>query len=302
MAKKPKPQKQPFLPLFVGDFMAATDEWEGEEQGLYLACMLRQWAGGSLPADPVKLCRQLRWSQANFDRYWPIVSRKFVGFEDRELGARVKNIRLEEHREKTIEIGKKNSAAGKLGAAKTWRKNGERHTEEVANAIELDGERHTNAIEKVMARGHGNPSHPIPSHPDPSSVLPPSSPAPGVGTPSSDSGATHTSDARSTWLECRAAYPAGLWEGPKEILAERAIGRLLEEGESPEALKAAAAKYCDQQTALGKLGTEFIRGPEKFYGEGHWRGPFKLPQASAPKTAGLSMDELRAKYPEAASG
>jgi hypothetical protein len=117
-----------------------------------------------------------------------------------------------------------------------------------------------------------------------------------VGTPESDG--TH-----GIWLQCRAEYPAGLWEGPKEILAERAIGRLLEQGESAEQLVAAAHSYREQQSALGKVGTEFVRGPEKFYGDGFWRGPFPLPQPSVPKSTAPTMDEMRAKYgTEASSG
>lgn len=292
MAKKPKPQKQPFLPLFVGDFLGATDEWEGEEQGLYLACLLRQWAGGSLPADPVKLCRQLRWSQANFDRYWPVVSRKFAGFDDPQLGARIKNIRLEEHREKTIEIGKKNSANGKKGAEKTWRKNGERHTETKASAIESDGERHKSAIQKVMAPGHGNPSHPIPSHPDPSqdqASLSPQGLKPGTPTPRARTGVNGAGDeAHELRTEIESAYPAGLHRGDHWMLAERAIRKLLEQGESADALKAAAAKYCEQQTAIENLGTAQVLRPSTFFGTDAWRGPFPIPDAAGEKPETLA--------------
>lgn len=96
-------------------------------------------------------------------------------------------------------------------------------------------------------------------------------------------------------MACKAAYPSGMWGGPKEILAERAIGRLLDDGIKREQLIDAAAKYCAQLTATGKVGTEFVRGPEKFYGEGFWRGPFPLPaasQASAPKARMRTAHEI----------
>jgi hypothetical protein len=99
----------------------------------------------------------------------------------------------------------------------------------------------------------------------------------------------------------KAGYPAGTYRASNWILAERAISKLLADGESAEDLAALTQAFRAQQDAKRSTGTQFVLSPEKFFGpDGHWRGPFPLPEPSVPKSAGL--DELRAKYAEAASG
>lgn len=162
-------KQQPFLPLFFGDFLASTAEWEGEEASLYLTLLGHQWSVGSLPADLGKLCRLARWDRKLFDRCWPQVSTKFVS-----NGDRLTNPRLEQHRVRSAEISKKNSASGKKGAESKWHKDGERHGER-------HSERHSDATGEALASAmkapvaarqrnndgvtDGNPSHPIPSQP-----------------------------------------------------------------------------------------------------------------------------------------
>jgi uncharacterized protein YdaU (DUF1376 family) len=179
MSKKSS-AKQPFLPWFVGDFFAATSEWEGEAVSLYAILLAHQWSLGSIPSDPKRACKLVRWDWELFQVHWPQVRVKFTTTSRKnELGLdedRLINLRLEEHRGKTIELSKKNSASGAKGAMTRWRKDGERHTKDMANANENDGIRHRAAIEKDgerqekrWPRANGatdsNPSHPIPSHP-----------------------------------------------------------------------------------------------------------------------------------------
>jgi uncharacterized protein YdaU (DUF1376 family) len=170
---KKSSSKEPFLPFFVGDFMAATGEWEGEARALYALLLLHQWALGSIPAEPRRVCKLAGWDQDVFNLHWRTVRRKFEvvilpsndGGDDEE---RLVNPRLEEHRDKTRELSEKNSASGRKGAENRWRKNGERHSKSVANATNTDSERHTKRHRKTHGATDGNPSHPIPSHPDPS--------------------------------------------------------------------------------------------------------------------------------------
>jgi hypothetical protein len=42
-------------------------------------------------------------------------------------------------------------------------------------------------------------------------------------------------------------------------------------------LEGAARDYAAQQAAMGKVGSQYIRSPEKFYGQEFWRGPFDVP-------------------------
>lgn len=114
--------KTPFLPLFFGDFLAATAEWTGEERSLYLLLLGYQWTLGSLPADPAKVRHVAQWDAKLFARCWPTVCEKFE-----ERAGRLYNPRLEEHRDRSNELAEKNSAAGRKGAAARWRKDGERH-------------------------------------------------------------------------------------------------------------------------------------------------------------------------------
>lgn len=147
--------REPFLPLFFGDFLSATAEWEGEEQALYLLLLGYQWTLGSIPADPRKICKLVRWDWEAFERFWPAVSEKFAAVDvmataigvDGERhgianGTRLINARLEEHRARASDISSKNSEAGKKGARARWsKKNGS----VIADAIPTDGERHESA-------------------------------------------------------------------------------------------------------------------------------------------------------------
>ncbi|MEY4762764.1 MAG: hypothetical protein RLZZ200_2620 [Pseudomonadota bacterium] len=86
----------------------------------------------------------------------------------------------------------------------------------------------------------------------------------------------------------RDGYPPGTYRDNAWLQAERSIGQLLGEGETAADLVAAAAAYGIQQQALGKVGSQYVLSPAKFFGpEGHWRGPFPLP--AKPETA---MDRI----------
>lgn len=179
--------KEPFLPLFFGDFLGATSEWEGEEQALYLLLLGYQWSLGSLPSEPRRICKLVRWDWALFERCWETVGQKFAADD-----GRVRNARLEAHRQKSIELSKQASQAGRAGADARWHKphgtkatakkrDGDRINKDgagnasatkkdggsIADAMQNDGgghaERYGDRIDSAIA-----PSHPIPSHPDPS--------------------------------------------------------------------------------------------------------------------------------------
>jgi Helix-turn-helix domain len=94
----------------------------------------------------------------------------------------------------------------------------------------------------------------------------------------------------------KGAYPAGTYRQTAWMIAERAIGQLLEEGVTGTQLLDAAKAYAKQTDARGKVGTEFVLGPDRFYGKGEWKGPFPLPKApQKPETdaaATKAWDEL----------
>lgn len=109
--------KQPFMPLFFGDFLASTAEWSGEERGVYLLLLGHQWSLGSLPTDLRRLCRLVDWDPDQFDACWRMVSTKFD-----ERDGRLYNRRLEEHREKARAISAKNRENGLRGSKAAMRR------------------------------------------------------------------------------------------------------------------------------------------------------------------------------------
>jgi uncharacterized protein YdaU (DUF1376 family) len=158
------PRREAFLPLYYGDFLSSTGEWEGEAQSLYLSLLGYQWSLGSLPMDPKALCRLVRWDQKNFNKYWPQVAPKFL-----EEGGRLRNPRLEQHREKARATKQQQSEAGIKGAETRWGKhrgrdgdpngdpNGKRHGDpnRVVNGV---------VTNPLWQPNQANPSHPKPSH------------------------------------------------------------------------------------------------------------------------------------------
>lgn len=104
--------KQHFLPLFVGDFLASTATWEGEERALYLLLLAYQWSSGPLPADVKKLARMCQYDPKGFAALWRIVGQKFS-----ELNGGIGNPRLEEHRARAVEISNRRANAGAKGGA-----------------------------------------------------------------------------------------------------------------------------------------------------------------------------------------
>jgi uncharacterized protein YdaU (DUF1376 family) len=106
--------REAYMPLFFGDFLAATAEWLGEERALYLLLLGYQWSLGSLPADPEKLCRLVSWDRKLFLKHWPMVATKFQARDGRLV-----NDRLEQHRARAEEISAKRAAAGAKGGQKT---------------------------------------------------------------------------------------------------------------------------------------------------------------------------------------
>lgn len=104
--------------------------------------------------------------------------------------------------------------------------------------------------------------------------------------------------------QIQAVYPAGMYRNSNWILCERRLRTLIDIGESEDALLAAAELYGRQQLALGNVGTQWILGPDKFYGanrEGldHWRGPFPIPRESPNVEAEKLWPKVRAAITDA---
>jgi uncharacterized protein YdaU (DUF1376 family) len=99
--------KTPFMPLYFGDFLAATAFWSGEEQGLYLLLLGYQWSNGPLPTNPIKLAKAVRYDEQRFIDLWNVISAKFEHTDEGLV-----NSRLEAHRRRAFEISEKRALAG----------------------------------------------------------------------------------------------------------------------------------------------------------------------------------------------
>jgi uncharacterized protein YdaU (DUF1376 family) len=152
--------KEPYLPLFFGDFLASTAEWEGEERALYLLLLGYQWSLGSIPSEPRRVCKLVGWDSVCFDRYWTVVSTKFVAKDGRLM-----NQRLEQHRARSKEVSEKRAKAGAKGGSVTQ-----------ANAKQLLEDDEANAASLL-----GHPSHPIPEEESKKLIGPTDTSSGGVG-------------------------------------------------------------------------------------------------------------------------
>lgn len=104
--------KEPYMPLFFGDFLASTAFWRGEERGLYLLLLGYEWSTGPLPSEPRALAESMGYELKHFERLWKRVGQKF-----RKTAAGLVNERLEEVRAKSREISAKRAASGAKGGS-----------------------------------------------------------------------------------------------------------------------------------------------------------------------------------------
>lgn len=272
--------KQPFLPLFFGDFLASTAEWTGEEQALYLLLLGHQWSLGSLPTDVSKLARLARWDRKGFDRCWSQVSEKFV-----ERDGRLINERLEQHRTRASEIAGKRAAAGRRGAEAT---NSKTSASDAANAEASDA-----------ANAASLPRHPIQSNPR--EKIPVETSAPDSCVSANLARAkVHTrarspdleTDARQRFLRLQAAYPK--FAGRQDWLtAEHHCRNLVENhGESWDALTAGVERYAGFVAAGGVSSPAFVITPAKFFGSADkpWTQPWDLPPTKAETRLAGNLD------------
>lgn len=224
---------------------------------------------------------------------------KFIsGAPEREAKAANRDLRWKKHRRERAEYFRKLHAAGQHAdwniPIKDLRALVERYcdgtaTESVAPATETA----TPATRGATAPNPTPSSQSPDTSPNTQSITPeragePATPA----TPPATEGNGSPHQAHELRLEIEKAYPAGLHRGDHWMLAERAIRTLLDQGVSADQLLDAAAKYCEQQRALGNLGKHEVLRPSTFYAGDAWRGPFPLPTAKADPSRDALMRRL----------
>lgn len=98
-----------YMPLYVRDFLTSTIGWTACERGHYLTLLMLQWDRDGLPADLDALERL----STGVGDVWAMLQDKFPVESD---GQR-RNARLEQHRDRAVELRRKRSEAGKAAAA-----------------------------------------------------------------------------------------------------------------------------------------------------------------------------------------
>lgn len=295
--------KQPFMPLFFGDFLASTAEWSGEERALYLLMLSFQWSMGSLPTDIKRLAKLVDYERRVFEEHWPQVSKKFV-----ERDGRLFNLRLEQHRDRSIEIGNKRSNAGKTGAAKRWQTDS--NSQAIANDKD-DGKGIALAKDLLC-----HPSHPTP---DQSKNSPDNSAPVRVLPPDHAHTHTHAFDERGpagkqrqdfddpeladAFTDIRENYPhkSGRldWLGAEHHWRQR-----VEEGVGLADLLAGVRRYRDYVAAGGVSGSQYVLGPEKFFQSRDrlWAQPWNPPAATKPAARIRTATDIAEEYEARAAG
>lgn len=146
-----------YMPLYVRDFLTSTIGWTAEERGHYLTLLMIQWDRGSLPGDLESLERL----SPGIGRVWGLLAEKFpqavdgeanglanaganafaIGSANAGANGRLMNQRLEEHRQRCIDLKERRAESGRRGASarwagqnqpETWQNDGKRMAEPLA--------------------------------------------------------------------------------------------------------------------------------------------------------------------------
>lgn len=226
-----------YMPFFGRDFLASTAMWSADEVGHYIRLLIIQWDHGHLPDDIDRLERV----SPGVSSVWEMLRKKFPLCEDNLR----RNTRMEEHRQKALELKESRSAAGKRGAANRWKA---KQTDGKAN-----GPANGKAIDLPLANGMAKewPPNPNPSpNTNKSAPTPTTIRAPAQDHQKSSSSSDFASDDprecweafRARWKAEKRAAPLGtlenaidpprayldLWRGGDSKAALDALGQLSE--------------------------------------------------------------------------
>jgi uncharacterized protein YdaU (DUF1376 family) len=98
---------RPWMPLYIGDYLADTGHLTAQEHGAYLLLLMHQWNHGSIPNNPEILTRIARVHPPHWPRTWKVLSQFF---HDQEGGVLIQK-RLAAEISKAAEISNKRKQA-----------------------------------------------------------------------------------------------------------------------------------------------------------------------------------------------
>lgn len=109
----------PFMPFYVGDYLADTTHLTVTEHGAYLLLLMSMWRnGGSLPGDDKSLARHARCTRGQWERMRPVLMPFFHLTDTTITQARLAS-ELTKHSEAVRQQRERSSNGGKAKALKT---------------------------------------------------------------------------------------------------------------------------------------------------------------------------------------
>lgn len=114
--------KRPWMPFYVGDYLANTGHLSTEEHGVYLLLILHYWVTESLPVDACDLATVARLPLER----WNSVERKIKGFFNSDWT----HDRLDQEIEKSKKIIDQKSRAGRSPKTNVVRLQNKRRADE----------------------------------------------------------------------------------------------------------------------------------------------------------------------------
>lgn len=169
---------EPYLPLYVGDYLKDTGHLTTEQHGAYVLLLMRMWsAGGILSPDEGRLARLAGVSVKKWRPIWSVLSEFFIVAENG-----ISHKRVAEELQKAEALRIKRSAAGaKGGATKPNRNNGaaqanakaepkqiipdheDKDASQAQHPLAEQGRADLNLIESQLREASGQQSDPTPS-------------------------------------------------------------------------------------------------------------------------------------------
>lgn len=105
--------KHPWMPFYVGDYLAKTTHLTTEQHGAYLLLLLHYWANGSLPKDENQLMAIAKLEPSK----WYSNRMAIANFFDKDW----RNKRMEDELVRARNLSEKRALAGLKGA---WKRHG----------------------------------------------------------------------------------------------------------------------------------------------------------------------------------
>jgi uncharacterized protein YdaU (DUF1376 family) len=102
-----------WMPLYIGDYIAATTHLSAEESGAYLHLLMHEWKNGSLPADTESLRRIARVERDAWSNAWAVLERFFDHASGIPIQMNLERIRNGWNEKKAVATEKATNAAKK---------------------------------------------------------------------------------------------------------------------------------------------------------------------------------------------